>query len=63
MAWGVNSHGQLGVASSADCNIPQFVRGISGRRVLHLAAGSTFSLAVCEHDPEEAAAAATQAPR
>ncbi|KIY93517.1 hypothetical protein MNEG_14445 [Monoraphidium neglectum] len=56
VAWGVNSHGQLGCAAPEGCNVPQFVAGINGRRVLHLSAGATFSMAVCEHDPREAAA-------
>jgi len=56
VAWGVNQQGQLGCACPDDCNVPQFVVGINGRRVLHLAAGGTFSMAVCEHDPREAAA-------
>jgi hypothetical protein len=56
VAWGMNAQGQLGSAAAEDFNVPQFVVGINGRRVLHLAAGSTFSMAVCEHDPREAAA-------
>jgi hypothetical protein len=56
VAWGRNGHGQLGAALPRDFNVPQFVVGINGRRVLHLAAGGTFSMAVCEHDPREAAA-------
>lgn len=56
VAWGCNGHGQLGCAASGDSRTPVFVAGINGRRVLHVAAGSTFSLAVCEHDPRDAAA-------
>jgi alpha-tubulin suppressor-like RCC1 family protein len=51
VAWGVNSQGQLGCSSPDDHAVPQVVVGLNGRRVLHLAAGGTFSVAIVERDP------------
>ncbi len=35
---------------------PQVVTAVEGRRILQIACGGSYTLAVCEHDPREAAA-------
>ena len=49
-AWGLNADGQIGPNGGTQINVPVVVpatRGLSGKRVISLAAGDTHSLALC----------------
>lgn len=55
LTWGQNGRGQLGIGEGREDHfMPQVVSAVAGRRILNLACGGNYTLAVCEHDPRAA---------
>lgn len=47
-AWGLNSHGQLGLGHNKQCNLPMQVKGLSNVKIKQIEAGRGCSLILCE---------------